>query len=131
MKAEALHRSLRTHLRGANAFPRPAAARMVFVDLRRSPSLDALRDALEEALHDLGVAQAALEYRPHLTLIRLRFQRRLSRLQDWFERQHKIQNRSFWVSHFDLYESVLKSGGARHRVLETFHLGESSGSRRT
>jgi len=101
-------------LRGANAFPRRKAARVVFVDLRRSPSLDAPRDAIEEALHDLGVPKVAREYRPHLALIRLRSQRRLSRLQDWFKRQHKIQNRSFRVSHFNMYESVLKAGAARY-----------------
>ena len=107
----------------ADAFPRRAAPRVVIVDLLRSPALDGLRHAVEEALHDLGVPRDEREYRPHLTLMRLKSRRRRSRLQDWFQRELDVSGRSFRVSRFHVYQSILRPDGARYRVLETFQLG--------
>ena len=83
----------------------------------------ACQGAIEDHLSVLGVKREAREYRAHLTLMRLKSRKHLSRLQDWFKRQLQVSGMSFPVNHFHLYQSVLKPEGAEYRVLETFPLG--------
>ncbi len=110
-------------MKGTDAFPHRKGARVVFVGVRRCSALLGLQGAIEDHLSVLGVKREAREYRAHLTLMRLKSRKHLSRLQDWFKRQLQVSGMSFPVNHFHLYQSVLKPEGAEYRVLETFPLG--------
>ena len=113
-------------LNGPDAFPHRKGARVVFVSVQRSAALVRLHGALENELTALGIKKEGREYRAHLTLVRLKSRRHHSRLQDWFTRELSVSGRSFRVSRFNLYQSILKSSGAEYRVLESFPLRDST-----
>ena len=113
-------------LNGPGAFPHRKGARVVFVSVQRSAALIRLQGALEDDLTALGLEREGREYRGHLTLMRLKSRRRLSRLQDWFTRELQVTGMSFRVDHFNLYQSALKSSGAVHSILESFPLRDST-----
>ncbi len=105
-----------------DAFPHKKGARVVFVSVQTSPALLGLHSAIEEKLGALGLDRESREYRAHLTLMRLKSSRHLSRLQDWFNREFKVTGMCFAVDRFHLYESILKPEGAEHSILESFPL---------
>ncbi len=116
-------------LQEPDAFPHKKGARIVFVRVQTSPSLLRLRSEVEEKLGALGLDRESREYQAHLTLMRLRSPRRLSRLQDWFTRELKVTGMSFAVDHFHLYQSILKPSGAEYKVLKSFPLGREAAIR--
>ncbi len=109
-------------LNGPDAFSHRKGSRVVFVSVQRSPTLIRLQGGLEDALTALDLEREGREYRGHLTLMRLKSRRHLSRLQDWFTRELQVTGMSFRVNHFNLYQSALKSSGAVHSILESFPL---------
>jgi len=117
--------SFQVVLKKPDAFPHRKKARVVFASVQTSPALLCLHSAIEAKLGALGLDRESREYRAHLTLMRLKSPRHISRLQNWFNREFKITGMSFVVDHFNRYQSVLKPDGAEYRVLETFPLGNS------
>ena len=109
-------------LNGPDACPHRKGARVVFVGVQRSPVLIRLQGELEDDLTALGIKREGREYRAHLTLVRLKSRRCISSLQDWFTQELRVSGRSFRVSCFNLYKSILKSEGAEYSVLESFPL---------
>ena len=71
---------------GADAFPHRRGPRVVFMSVQRCPALMGLQSAVEDRLTALGFKREEREYRAHLTLMRLKSPKHLSRLQDWFTR---------------------------------------------
>lgn len=111
---------------GASAFPTRGAPRLIWVELRGE--LDAARRlaaSIDAALARLGLPRETREFRPHLTLGRVKRPGR----GDWrsiLERAAPRATGVFQVNQHTLFESRLGPGGAIYTAIENFRLGRAA-----
>jgi len=107
-------------------FPNPSRPRVLWVGVQEpSGRLNALQDAIEEALDTLGYAREKRGFTPHLTLGRV--QRKVShnaatRIGDVVQATPVEQLAHITAEHFALIRSDLKPTGAAYTTLATFDL---------
>ena len=120
------HPSFELTVRGSGVFPSPRQPRIVWLGLGTHPVLEEIQRELEEGLGPLGFEPEDREFRPHLTIGRIKSGRRLGA----GERDSLMNNlrsldygsRSFRVTSIDLMESILKPTGAEYRVRASYPL---------
>ncbi|MBI4445448.1 MAG: RNA 2',3'-cyclic phosphodiesterase [Acidobacteria bacterium] len=105
------------------AFPDLKHPRVVWMGFQPSPSLQHLHERVEKALTREGFAAENREFRPHLTLARLKSSRNVAGFQN-FLREHTSERRQgvVPVAEIKLYQSTLKPEGAQYHVLASFPL---------
>jgi len=108
---------------GASVFPARGAPRLVWVEVRGNlPAARRLAAAIDSAATRVGFPPETREFRPHLTLGRVKGPGR----GDWraiLERAGLQATGEFEVSEHVLFESRLGPGGAVYRPIERFRLG--------
>ena len=105
---------IRVRLGGAGAFPRPARATVVFVEVD-APGLDALAETMEEATVAAGIDPLERPFHPHLTLSRVRPPVDVRGLTERAE----ATGISWTATEMHLMAGV----GSRYRSFETYTLG--------
>ena len=106
------------------AFPNRKRPRIVWAGVAGDGELENLHHLLELELQQLGFDREKKKFRPHLTLLRLKSSRNLTRLSDFLDQEKdRTSPASFRVRQIHLYESRLHSTGARHGKLLTAGLG--------
>lgn len=106
--------AMQVRITGLGAFRN---AGVVYASVERTAALNELAEEVMAAMERCGVRRELREYRPHITLARLRLHRRLALLDNWAVRE------VFRAEAMNLYESVVGGQGPRYRVLRTFVLG--------
>lgn len=103
---------------GVELFPTPKNPRVIAVNLGGDT------EALVNLQHELSVGCAGQgfgvedrEYRPHVTLARIKSMRGLSGLRDVVRGHRSFSAGSFVVDRITLYQSILKPDGAEYTVL--------------
>jgi 2'-5' RNA ligase len=133
-RAAAKHSPFVLRLAGGGAFPNPAQARVLYVDVRAGdpddmampPALDELAHLAQGARSALAKAGAAIDgqrFRPHVTLARLGHPEEVS---NWVRLLDSYEGPAWTVDEFELIASHLGEGPRRtprHESLETFALG--------
>lgn len=111
---------------GAGVFPNLKRPRVLWLGLAKgAQSCATLAEAIQNALHPLGIERDDRTFRPHLTLGRIKKPGR----NDWSAILDAADTHSwqhFTVDRFILWESVLKPTGAVHIPLEQFLLDAKS-----
>ena len=111
-------------VRSLGAFPNRKRPRVVWAGISGGGELERLHRLLEFELQQLGFDRESKNFRPHLTLLRLKSSRNLKRLSGFLEQEEdRTSPVSFRVRRIHLYESRLHSTGARHLKLVTAELG--------
>jgi 2'-5' RNA ligase len=111
---------------GASVFPARGAPRLIWVEVRGD--LDAARGlaaSIDAALARLGLPRETREFRPHLTLGRVKGPGR----GDWrsiLERAAPRASGVFQVNQHTLFASRLGPGGAIYTAIENFRLGRAA-----
>lgn len=104
------------------AFPHWGRPRVVWLGLDGGDALAELAEAVEEVARAAGFEPDERDFRPHLTLARVKGRRGLERVvravRGW-----RPETGSEIVSGMILYESELAPEGARHTPIERFRLG--------
>jgi 2'-5' RNA ligase len=108
------------------AFPRPAAARILWVGVREgAAAVTALQERIERAVGDAGFASETRAYHPHVTVGRVRERGRAPDV--------GREDRGPWeslgrhrVEAVHLMRSELGAGAARYHVLEEYRLRQPS-----
>ncbi len=114
----AAHRPAELRLGELGVFPRPGAARVLWVGLEDPDGLlPALAAALQDSLEAVGFPPESRPYTPHLTLARFRSPVRVGAFPPLGPRPPV-----FRVSSFALWRSLLSPRGARYVCLERFDL---------
>ncbi len=110
--------------RGLGVFPSMRKPRVLFAAIDPDPALMDLQTGIEDALRTLGLDADAKSFHPHVTLARLR--RAAPRTVRAFIHTHASSTLApFAVTHFYLYESLLRPDGALHQRRATFPLSEN------
>lgn len=107
--------------RGIGFFPNSRRPSVFWCGIHASPNLAPLVAEIEKALAPLGIPPEARPYVPHLTLARFKS---LKNLTAFVRAAEEFAEREFGSSretHFHLFESKLKPGGAEHRKIESYN----------
>jgi 2'-5' RNA ligase len=108
------------HLAGSGFFPNPRHARVGWVGLHPETSFKTVAHAVREVVTQHGVQLDRGDFKPHLTLMRIRDQWPPASI-DLFNRSLKdYQSPPFTVDGVTLYHSQLDPKGAIHTPLRTF-----------
>lgn len=109
-------------LGGLGAFPGTQSPRVVWCGIQGDlEQLRALQRRVEETCLALGFPPEQREFRPHLTLGRVRGPRNLQRLSECIRIGSELRSR-LPVDKFHVYRSTLTPHGAVYQVLETVEL---------
>jgi 2'-5' RNA ligase len=104
-------------------FPNPRHARVAWVGLDPESKFIELAQVVRDVVTKQGVALDAVEFKPHLTLLRVRDPWPPASI-DLFGRSFRDYRSSpFAVDHITLYSSQLSPKGAIHTAQATFPLG--------
>jgi 2'-5' RNA ligase len=95
--------------------------RAIFAGIAPSTGLDALRRAHERAAREAGLPPEGRNFKPHVTLARLR-RARADAVAAYLERQGGIAAETFTVSRFVLYSSRNSVGGGPYVVEAAYPL---------
>lgn len=113
-------RSFTMQAGGAGAFPNERQPWVLWLGLKEGKQQSAaLAAAVEDALAAIGIPREKKQFRPHLTLARVR----KPGPGNWKELLNQAARQSwptFTVGHFTLWQSTLAPEGATHTPLATF-----------
>lgn len=106
--------------RGLGYFPNPRRPRVLWIGVEASANLAPLVAQMEAALVPLGIAAEKRAYVPHLTLGRVRSEKRLARLQQEIAGLAATEFGSFETRALALFQSKLSPHGAEYTRLDEF-----------
>ena len=111
-------------IRKLGVFPNLSRPRILWIGVYPAEVLSDLQGSLQQSLEPLGFPVQDRPFHPHLTLLRFKSLKFFSTLIDHIERQGTQEHAGVLkVQEFHLYQSILKSDGARYRKLVTVKLG--------
>ena len=108
-------------LKGTGVFPTPLRPRVMWAGL--AGDLDRLRrlfNAVEDGLHPLGFPRDSREFRPHVTLARIKGRVPPEVVTSFL--QTPLHRSPFVVDRFSLFSSTLRPQGPIYQELESFPL---------
>jgi 2'-5' RNA ligase len=106
--------------RGLGWFPNARHPRVFWAGVEGGSGLAALAVEVERVLEPLGIAKEAREFRPHLTLARIKSEEGLERLRQEAEKLGVPELGRATYTDFDLMESRLRPQGAEYVRVEGF-----------
>jgi 2'-5' RNA ligase len=113
---------IRIGIRGIGWFPNPHHPRVLYAGISAPESLAALARDTEAACGELGAPAEDREFRPHLTLARIKAPADLTRLRETIASLPSADFGAFSTSQFHLYESRLNPGGSVYTKLASYPL---------
>lgn len=114
-------RAVSAVFRGLGWFPQARHPRVLWAGVEAGGELAELAASIERALEPLGVARESREFRPHLTLARIKEEGGLDGLRQEVERLGTPELGNACYREFDLMESTLRPQGAVYTQLARFH----------
>jgi RNA 2',3'-cyclic 3'-phosphodiesterase len=109
-------------IRGLGWFPNPHHPRVFFVGLQAPPTLAALAADTESACESIGIPREDREFKPHLTLARIKSPTDLSTLLRTIAGLPSVDFGAFTAEQFHLYKSELRPGGSIYTKLASYPL---------
>ena len=114
----------RLSFEGVGAFPSSKRPRVVWIGLKGAEPLMEIAHRLEEGVVALGWQSEKRGFRPHATVARIKYIKRLGRLTSLLDRWHDRSFGSVEVGAVYLKRSELSPQGATHTTVHTVELGE-------
>ncbi len=108
-------------LEGAGAFPNAREARVIWVGLAPlAGPLEQVQEAAESAAREAGLKREKRQFRPHLTVGRVRDPKKAGALAALIHEERNFSGDEFTVSSVSLYESQLTPSGPIYNRLHEF-----------
>jgi 2'-5' RNA ligase len=117
--------AVETVFRGLGWFPNARHPRVIWAGVESGPGMAALAGEIERALEPLGIARESREFRPHLTLARIKEAKGLEALRHEVERLGVPEFGRATYTDFDLMQSRLRPQGAEYTRVERFPFAPS------
>jgi len=109
-------------LHGCGFFPNPRHARVGWVGAEPEERFGAVANAVRSAVKDAGVELDRSEFRPHLTMMRMREGWPPLSIETFNKALRDYKSETFAIDHVTLYASKLGPKGAEHTALQEFRL---------
>jgi len=119
-----------TAFRGVGWFPNARYPRVFWAGVEADAGLGSLAAEIGSALEPLGIAREEREFRPHLTLARIKTEARLDGLRREVEGLGTPEFGRARYAEFDLMQSTLRPQGAVYTRLERFAFAAAPASSR-
>lgn len=113
-------------MQGCGFFPNPRHARVGWIGLQPEQPFIAIASAVREVVTKHGVALDGADFRPHLTLMRIRDRWPPASIDLFNASLRDYRSSPFEVGEVTLFSSQLNPNGAIHTPLRTFALSVSS-----
>jgi RNA 2',3'-cyclic 3'-phosphodiesterase len=108
-------------VKGLGVFPGMRSPRVVWTGcVDAAKALAPLVAELEESLESLGFPKEKRPFSPHLTLGRVRSNKRVAQLVEELRQNLEVAGPEFTADHAALFQSLLKPTGAEYRALRSF-----------
>lgn len=104
-------------LEGTGAFPNERSPRVLWVGFAAAPELVSLQSDLEAAFETEGFDRESRDFRPHLTLGRVKGPDGVARAMTELAKRRDAAFGSMTVRKITLFESLLRPEGAEYRVV--------------
>lgn len=109
-------------LKGCGVFPNPRHARVGWVGVDPEAKFNAVAKAARDAARDAGVTLDSSEFKPHLTLMRMRDRWPPLSIETFSKSLRDFRSDPFRVEKLTLYSSELHPKGAIHTPVREFAL---------
>jgi 2'-5' RNA ligase len=109
-------------IKGLGVFPSERAPRVLWVAVKRCDPLLALQRDVEAAVEPLGWPPEGRAFSPHLTLARIKSQRRSQALMSVVESHSRWEIGDWPIREVVLFQSMLHPSGSIYTLLERFPL---------
>jgi RNA 2',3'-cyclic 3'-phosphodiesterase len=110
--------SVEIKVRGLGAFPNPRSPRVIWAGIHPSDDrLARLQERIDQAVAPLGFPPEKREFRPHLTLGRIKSPRGLDGVMKAMAARHDFSAGECTLDRLHLFQSELKPGGAVYTKL--------------
>jgi RNA 2',3'-cyclic 3'-phosphodiesterase len=97
--------------------------RVLWMGIKPNPALEKAAHILDESMLSFGFQGEGKEFRPHLTLGRIKEIKKTNRLGNLIERYRNVSFGKAKISEIIFYESLLRSEGPVYIPLSKFQLG--------
>jgi 2'-5' RNA ligase len=114
---------------GVGVFPNRKYPRVIWVGIEDADLLKKLQRDVENAMTSIGYEKEEREYRPHLTLGRVRSQKKMSNIIDELDNLQRKDFGGAEISNIRLMQSDLRPTGAQYSCLEEIPLGRGKNER--
>ena len=108
-------------LKGVGHFPPRGAPRVIWVGLKKSEPLQALRKKIDTTLLKVGLEPEGRKFSPHITLARLK-NTPVQKIANFLSGNGLFSQEPFQVNDFMLYSSTLTRKGAIHKIERVYSL---------
>lgn len=116
------HQGFKMEIKGIGTFGKPGKPRVIWAGIEGSEPARALQHTIEKATGELGFEAEQRDFKPHLTLARVKFIKHTQQLDELIKRDEKKHFQELPVTAFHLVESKLTPGGPQYKVLASFPL---------
>ena len=114
--------SFEISVKGVGTFPAAGNPRVIWVGIEENKDMLQLYNNIEEGLATLGVEKERRDFKPHLTLGRIKFLNDRAGLKRGLEKVAGLNLARFAVAGFALFKSTLTPEGAIHTKLKEYTL---------
>ncbi|MCW8849902.1 MAG: RNA 2',3'-cyclic phosphodiesterase [Melioribacteraceae bacterium] len=101
-------------------FKRNGMLKVLFANLKENKSILDFKKIIDEECGLLGFQKEKRDFKPHLTLLRLKGSEDLNRLKIF--NTYEIQNFDFEINSYSLMKSELYSTGSEYTIVKSFNL---------
>jgi 2'-5' RNA ligase len=109
-------------LTGAGVFKNYNDPKVIWIGIEESEKLIKLNDIINTGLKDTGFKVEDRQFRPHLTIGRIRFIKNIDTLKSALDMYQNTLVQKVHVSEIILYESILKPTGPIYKLVGIFRL---------
>ena len=114
--------SFEISVKGVGTFPAAGTPRVIWVGIEENKDMLQLYNNIEEGLAALGFEKERRDFKPHLTLGRIKFLNDRAGLRRGLEKVAGLNLARFAVAGFALFKSTLTPEGAIHTKLKEYTL---------
>ena len=114
--------SFEISVKGVGTFPAAGTPRVIWVGIEENKDMLQLYNNIEEGLAALGFEKERRDFKPHLTLGRIKFLNDRAGLKRGLEKVAGLNLARFAVAGFALFKSTLTPEGAIHTKLKEYTL---------
>lgn len=101
-------------------FKKNNVLKILFANLQENKVISEFQNIIESESELIGFTKEKRNFRPHLTMLRLKGKEDLNRLKIF--NNYQIKNSEFLISSFSLIKSELFSSGSEYKIVERFNL---------
>ena len=107
---------------GAGIFKKGRFPKVIWFGIKTEPPLQELQMKISTEIYDLGFKSDHPEFKPHLTIGRIKYIKNISNLESLIKKNESVIFQNLKVSEITFFESELNPKGAIYKELKSYSL---------